>query len=590
MPDLLDNLREAAWWWAKNKLAKYQPQQQTGPTVWPPQQWVGPGQPAEPGAPSPQLGASPQAEKKALAIADAASTAMSGAAIGLLMGGPPGALAGAVLPFAYGHNRNIDDMFNALPPTLAVVPPATKAVRTARITDAARRGGYISAEMPKKGEIVSRLVEGMRKDPAYAQEANDIHKLINARDSAYHATDLEGFKGILEAGEISSNPWLHQGLGKAKQKQLMGSLNQIKTEAKAQGVSSTHVLYKKVQAGELTGDESAFLLKQIDKSAKSEQVVAAQKSWQENKPLVEGYLKALKEGKWELIDSYEDDLLMKGIPNPLAAEFKNAYFPWMKKFGTQGYPEGAVEGKPVPNSPWQGVSVSRVPRISSKSSKAITFVIDRKKMPKARPLAELGYGKVPGETNPTTWWDYATPEELAIYNGLTTSGAEKRAIVEKVKARIVPKMNPLFEFENRTFGDPIPLEAVKGILVDEAALAKDLPAPSAESLKAWAKVNTPELWDNYLHLPLQSRTKYWFEMEKAYRQANGILGEIKQKAEAAGIPLRIVPSGRSQHSYRARFSTHSNKDLWSAAAGVGLSRLLQQQLDDDRKRKRLPAK
>src|SRR5476651_2159250 len=36
------------------------------------------------------------------------------------------------------------------------------------------------------------------------KDTTNIHETINARDNYYHATDLEGFKGILESREIQN--------------------------------------------------------------------------------------------------------------------------------------------------------------------------------------------------------------------------------------------------------------------------------------------------------------------------------------------------------------------------------------------------
>jgi hypothetical protein len=153
----------------------------------------------------------------------------------------------------------------------------------------------------------------------------------------------------------------------------------------------------------------------------------------------------------------------------------------------------------------QGVSVSRVPRVASKSEKAITLVLDNEKMPLTRPFAEEGYEKIISETKGPlkAWYDYIQPEEMKQYNELseklnelnwdiaTTLPPDASSVTardslreatkaiqlkgetlrqEAIKANTVVRRNPRFEFENRTYNKPIPIEAVKKVLVDKSAL------------------------------------------------------------------------------------------------------------------------
>lgn len=150
-----------------------------------------------------------------------------------------------------------------------------------------------------------------------------------------------------------------------------------------------------------------------------------------------------------------------------------------------------TQGLPV------GVSVSRVPRVASKADKAVTFAIDRSKMPPSRPFAEAGYGK-------TLQRDLYEPTPEGIY--------------QKMGQDVMP--NPHFEFEQRTYNQPIPLSAVREALIDADAFKG--------GLGGW----TPE-------------------------------ETIGPELARAGIPMRTVPSGRALHAERAargkRFYSRPNE-------------------------------
>lgn len=140
--------------------------------------------------------------------------------------------------------------------------------------------------------------------------------------------------------------------------------------------------------------------------------------------------------------------------------------------------------------PWlksedMGVSVSRVPRISSKGTKAVSFVIDPEKMPPSRPFTEPGYKK--------TFGDQAASWQVDEYG----------------KSR----MNPQFEFEDRTFERPIPTSAVREIWLDVPAyFQRFLPGTDRE-----VKLQT-----------------------------------LRELVSQHGLPLREFSSGREMHSGRAR--------------------------------------
>lgn len=353
MPSPLDELNTKYRDWLTSRKTNW-PQ---GPQVYPP-----PGEgyvePEPPGS----------------SIPDRISSSMLGAAAGLILGGPPGALAGAIIPQLQGIHPALDEALQAMPPEIpgmAVVP------RTVKLSRA--RGGFLEGKLSNKPEVVAGLRRALRENSSYGPEANDVHRLINARDSVFHATDLEGFKGILKQGEIVSTLWQ------------------------------------------------------------------------------------------------------------------------------------PISGKKTHPGPNLGVSVSRVPRISPKASKAITFVIDRRKMPKSRPLAERGYRK--------------TNNEKSTFYG---------------------SHNPVFEFENRTYNKPIPLSAVKGILIDKSAFQSEYRSGSINSVH--------DILDIY--------------------------DEIKSLTTQYNIPIRFLPSGRSQHSYRAGLRKLPTDQLWGAAAGASLSELARRKLDE----------
>ncbi len=117
-----------------------------------------------------------------------------------------------------------------------------------------------------------------------------------------------------------------------------------------------------------------------------------------------------------------------------------------------------------------GVSVSRAPGIDTKMGKGVSLMIDRDQMPPNRPLAEPGYGKTDTRTGVPNKW---------------------------------------FEFEDRTYGSPIPASAAREIWVDQGALR---PPSSAEV----------------------------------------ILDDIRRLAGAQNLPVRVFPNRQAMQSGRAQ--------------------------------------
>lgn len=157
------------------------------------------------------------------------------------------------------------------------------------------------------------------------------------------------------------------------------------------------------------------------------------------------------------------------------------------------------EGEIVPSAyadTDRGVSVSRVPRVmSSVTEKSgfsahgpVSLVIDPAKAPPMRPYAEPVYGKT-------------VPAPLRN---------ERR------------KMNPYFEFESRTYGQPVPKEAIREIWLDRADIGE------ADALVA---------------ADLQ---RYGMERGRT------LLDLIRSLAEQHSLPLREFETGREMLSGRVK--------------------------------------
>jgi hypothetical protein len=346
-------------------------------------------------------------------------TMVSGA-LGLLLGGPPGLAIGAGLPQVVGINQEVDNSLEGLNfiPQLGALPIM----------------GFGRWRTSRLGRILG-LGEKVVEQPAWhPKNTPHVDELINARNSVYHATDLEGFKGILEAGEISQKP----------------------------------------------------------------------------------------KGSWAL------------------------------------------------TTPTTGVSASRVPRLKSKESRAISFVIDRSKMPKNRPFVEEGYQKT----------------------------------IEQYPPNTEPTQNPLFEFEDRTYNSPIPLSTVKGIVVDKSALhggtrsaLNQLRFMTPEEFNAaWTKAS--ELDPVFKTIAEYNpgnridRLATYLEGDPNLAVALGIttsatrLAEISKLAAEHNIPIRFASSGRELHGYRATLAKlPSGSPLFTAPPALALTDLARRYISEERKKR-----
>jgi broad specificity phosphatase PhoE len=198
----------------------------------------------------------------------------------------------------------------------------------------------------------------------------------------------------------------------------------------------------------------------------------------------------------------------------LMIEYEEAHPDWTSE-QVQDAAEAAAFGN-------EGVSVSRAPRVASKAEKAITFVIDAEKMPRTRPYVEEGFGKTTAggfEAEPMEPYDFGTPEDHA------------------------PERNPHFEFEQRTHNEPVPLSAVRGVIVDKQALWE---AHSAEAYSA-----TPD----------------------------EVIAQIRDQATKAGLDVKVMDSGRDVHSYRAGLANQPENLRWGADLKIPLYDQLETQPD-----------
>jgi len=196
----------------------------------------------------------------------------------------------------------------------------------------------------------------------------------------------------------------------------------------------------------------------------------------------------------------------KGILN--SGEIRpSGYLPaQLKTFEEMGFEK-------VPDNRLAGVSVSRVPRVASKANKAVTFVIDPGEAPRLRPFAEPDYGKTRRR------WPFG--------------GNGKQPFEER---------NPHFEFEDRTFNEPVPLSAAKGVIVDREALAQGIQADPSK------------YWPSDLSLHEYGRIRTFDGEHKLNQKILKLqLERIREAAAAKGLPVRVVENGRELHSYRAGF-------------------------------------
>jgi hypothetical protein len=362
----------------------------------------------------------------------------------------------------------------------------------------ARRGG-----LGKLGMLRMLVKEAQElATPKGLQDA----KIANKAE-VYHATDLSGFKGILDAGEIRPNPYLHQGLGKKKQAELMKA--QKPTTKKTQPIKGgTPVIPSTDDWWGVYNDADSthsFFYSSADKDKYIAGLkVPADKLVVTKAPKNPFQLSAELTHLAEQVDAAPNEAAKQVLFGKIDAlqSMEN----WLE--ATHPLWADAPKTLPVDQIPPHlldtparvGVSVSRVPRIAPKAEKAITFVIDKEKMPKNRPLAEPGYQKTQRETVNDPWYNLASGKEQATYDllqddylGADTSELQAitSAKLQEYKKSLVAKYgtggenppNKRFEYEDRTFGQPIPLGAVKEVIVDKSALR---PGQSLEDIFAKA--------------------------------------------------------------------------------------------------------
>lgn len=303
-----------------------------------------------------------------------------------------------------------------------------------------------------------------------------IHDIINQRNVEYHATDLEGMKGILESEKI--------GLPRAP-------------------------------------SEEGYLVSFIEQGKKVQD--------------------------WIDLDTFHDAKLQA---EKLVEQHPGATI----TFGN------AAKLLAAPSE----VSTSRIARIASKADKAITFVLDAEKMPARKPIAESGYAKTTPTYNApanilTTWEleDYEIVKEKHA-NQTANQYEEERLdnYLKKIRT-LVP--NKHFEFEHRTKGEPIPLSAVKAILVDRSALEQE-----ERTVSGW-KVISPNGESNFFadqdfSDSADTAATYAKSIPGAVVEASGAfkvdintrISEIQSLASAKGIPVRVYESGKEMHTSRAR--------------------------------------
>lgn len=338
-----------------------------------------------------------------------------------------------------------------------------------------------------------------------------IHEIINERNTEYHATDLEGFKGIVEAGQI--------GLDRGEQVSL--------------------VSYK----------------------GPAWQVVA-------------------KDGNTTTfpLEVYSDaEKLAKDLAKRTG--FKVHY----------------IKSPPM-SAKYDPVSTSRIARVASKADKGITFVLDSSKMPPGgKPTTEQGYKKTitAGKNRIEAFDALATSEERAklieIERELGSVGswepqyeqlvAKRKSFMDSVlsKAKV---LNERFEFENR-YSAPVPLSAVKAILVDRSALKGD------RGVASW-RVLLPDASD--YRFSTQKEAEAFAETHKEVRTLGGrqvtilpkvsqlegvitgleeAIAHVQQLAASKNIPVRIYESGKELHTSRARLQA----EMLNAKAAEVLERI-----------------
>lgn len=237
---------------------------------------------------------------------------------------------------------------------------------------------------------------------------------ISQRATVFHATDPDSLERILTAGEIVPDP-------------------RAMTELGAQKWSDV----QRLRPLEYNKPVPRDLMEKLIERAQADQMTAEFLKEEANRRHYGGPRSFDKQKAQEAINDWLANPHSRSSPGA-AADSDFALFV-DNVFGPERTPQiladlGYRMGQPVKNP---GVSVSRVPRVASKGSKAVSFVIDPEKAPPMRPFAEASYRKTILPDKPT--WPGS--------------------------------MNQLFEFEDRTYNQAIPREAIREMWVDKSALA-----------------------------------------------------------------------------------------------------------------------
>lgn len=206
-------------------------------------------------------------------------------------------------------------------------------------------------------------------------------------------------------------------------------------------------------------------------------------------------LEALGTNNPESTFSPAADFSLQEPANSIIAKIVNKVINSRNEVYHATYPERATSilvDKAVEPRSTTGVSVSRIPGINTFGS-PVNLVFDAAKMPPTTPIAEPGFRKGP----------------LAFH-----------------------AMNPNFEFENRTQG-PLPLDALKKILVRKSLLTGSFPNQDAQALQELSKVPI-ETFDSLKELRTNRARRAWDDYIKTKQQ--GQLGVMDVLQRLLGVP------------------------------------------------------
>jgi len=345
--------------------------------------------------------------------------------------------------------------------------------QVARILAAGEQKGYVFKKLPDGGAVFGEPKLADRLFQASQMKSSvDVNKLINARNSVYHATDLEGFRGILEAGRIKPN----------------------------------------------------------------EHTPFSEPGWMITDP-------ESPTGKTFLEGKYAD----------AAAEIPDELKTWTP---------GGMDLTYV-----EGVSVSRTPRVASKADKAITFVIDQSKMPRNRPYTEAGFEKTVVDQDKIGSDALKSIMDKVHSKGFGSLSDEEIVMMRDLQDEALNSapqtLNTHFEFENRTYNEPIPLTAVRGIVIDKSAMRQDwidadAPGPYEVFDPKTGKTLTTVETMQEVHAALRQ----WPQADWAPDTAHSTVQEVLKLGQETGIPVKILDSGRDVHTYRAGLAKQPEGMRW----------------------------